>query len=97
MRSLESDIASFNLTGFYKDPLYTGSERACKNALPVNFAWAPKTKRFNVKLVRQTEKAYKFKTKKAYFWVAKAMVESYDRMRGTVKIYVGAEIKWLRK
>lgn len=45
-----------------------------------------------VTLAQETEKAYRFKSDKGIFWVAKKICKKYDETMGTVRIWKGAKL-----
>lgn len=96
MQTKEDDFKEFELTGFYKDQEHAGYYQACENAIPPKVI-PSNSKKYKARIVEETDKAYKFKTKRAYFWIAKKLVHNLDRLGGTVHVWGGAEIKWLKK
>lgn len=96
MQTKEEDFKEFERTGFYKDQEHAGYYQACENATPPKRT-PTNSREYNAKVVGETDKAYKFKTKRAYFWIAKKLVHDLDRLGGTVHVWDGAHITWLKK
>lgn len=92
----KEQLEEFERTGYARDEELLSSWDRAENAKPAN-PLPSNARMFRAKVVQETAKAYKFKTKKSFFWIAKKLVYKVDRLENKVYFWDGAQITWIKK
>lgn len=88
----ERDLEEFERTGYARDTEVVNQYRACSLAYP-----APtlnNARKINARVIQETPKAYKFKTKNSEFWAPKSVCRLVDHSKGIVYLWDKFKPAW---